>query len=238
MSKSVYKRVLIKLSGESLAGASKFGLDEEVLTSFSLELKEVAELGVQIGVVVGGGNIFRGLKAAGKGMERVPADHMGMLATIINAIALQNFLEHHGHHTRVLSAIAVDEVAEPYIRRRAIRHLEKGRTVIFAAGTGNPYFTSDTAAALRASEIGAQALLKGTRVDGVFDKDPEKFEDAKLLKKLSFSKVINSELRVMDLTAITFCKDNNIPIRVFNMSPRGNLMKVICGEDIGSSIGE
>ncbi len=238
MSKSVYKRVLIKLSGESLAGASKFGLDEKVLTNFSLELKEVAELGVQIGVVVGGGNIFRGLKAAGKGMERVPADHMGMLATIINAIALQNFLEHHGHHTRVLSAIAVDEVAEPYIRRRAIRHLEKGRTVIFAAGTGSPYFTSDTAAALRASEIAAQVLLKGTRVDGVFDKDPEKFEDAKLLKKLSFRKVITSELRVMDLTAITFCQDNDIPIRVFNMKPRGNLMKVICGEDVGSSIGE
>ncbi|MDP8205759.1 MAG: UMP kinase [Candidatus Electryonea clarkiae] len=234
MPEFLYKRILLKLSGESLAGPKKYGLSEEVLNQLSEELKEVMKSGIQLGIVVGGGNIFRGLKAAGRGMARVPADHMGMLATVINAVALQNYLENAGVQTRVLSAITVDEIAEPYIRRRAIRHLEKGRIVIFAAGTGNPFFTSDTAAALRASEIGAEALVKGTRVDGIYDKDPEKHEDAKILKNVTFSKILETDIRVMDLTAITFCKDNCIPVRVFNMTKPGNLLKLLWGEDIGS----
>lgn len=236
MSQSPFKRVLLKLSGESLAGPSKYGLDEKVLTRLSLELKETMELNVQLGIVVGGGNIYRGLQAAGRGMSRVPADHMGMLATVINAIALQNYLENSGLSTRVLSAISVEELAEPYIRRRAIRHLEKGRIVIFAAGTGNPFFTTDTAAALRAGEIGADILLKGTRVAGVYDKDPEKFPDAKMLPKLSFREVIGTDIRVMDMTAITFCQDNLIPIRVFNMTVEGNLLRVLRGEEEGSLV--
>ncbi len=232
-----FKRVLLKLSGESLAGPAKYGLDEEVLGNLSEELKEINNLGVQLGIVVGGGNIFRGLQAAGMAMDRVPADHMGMLATVINAIALQGHLEKHGVYTRVQSALTVDEVAEPYIRRRAIRHLEKGRIVIFAAGTGNPFFTTDTAAALRATEIGAEVLLKGTRVDGVYDKDPEKFPDATLLPKLSYREVIGTDIRVMDMTAITFCQDNKLPIRVFNMTIPGNLKRVLTGEDVGSTVG-
>lgn len=232
-----WKRVLLKLSGESLAGEQKYGLDMHVLEDLAEELKEVHALGVELGIVVGGGNIFRGLHAAGKGMERVPSDHMGMLATVINAIALQQYLEKAGVKTRVMSAISVDEVAEPYIRRRAIRHLEKGRIVIFAAGTGNPYFTTDTAAALRASEIGADMILKGTRVDGIYDKDPEQHNDAVMHKSLTYEEVVAKGLRVMDLTAITFCKDNGIPIRVFNMTKRGNLKRVIRGEDVGSSVG-
>ncbi len=236
MPQSPYKRVLLKLSGESLAGETKYGLNDEVLTQLSWELKDVMELGVQLGIVVGGGNIYRGLQAAGKGMDRVPADHMGMLATVINAIALQNYLERTGIQTRVLSAINVEELAEPYIRRRAIRHLEKGRIVIFAAGTGNPFFTTDTASALRASEIGAEVLLKGTRVDGVYDKDPEKHDDAKLIKSASFNEIIGTNIRVMDMTAITFCQDNNIPIRVFNMTIKGNLIKVLSGEEVGSLV--
>lgn len=238
MSEPAFKRVLLKLSGESLAGPQKYGLDEHVLTSVCLELKEIAELGVQLGIVVGGGNIFRGLQASARGMERVPGDHMGMLATVINAIALQNYIERYGVQTRVMSALTVDEVAEPYIRRRAIRHLEKGRIVIFGAGTGNPFFTTDTAASLRASEIGAQIILKGTRVDGVYDKDPEKHDDAELQKRLSFKDVIGANIRVMDMTAITFCADNNIPIRVFNIQEQGNLKRVILGEDLGSYVGD
>ncbi len=232
-----YKRVLLKLSGESLAGPAKYGLDETVLGNLSEELKAINALGVQLGIVVGGGNIFRGLQSAGMAMDRVPADHMGMLATVINAIALQGHLEKHDVDTRVQSALTVDEVAEPYIRRRAIRHLEKGRIVIFAAGTGNPFFTTDTAAALRATEIGAEILLKGTRVDGVYDKDPEKHDDAKLLEKVSFREVIGTDIRVMDMTAITFCQDNMLPIRVFNMTKRGNLEKVLMGAPIGSEVG-
>ncbi len=238
MAGAAWNRVLLKLSGESLAGEDKYGLEESVLTSLSQELRVINRLGVQLGIVVGGGNIFRGLQAVGRGMERVPSDHMGMLATVINAIALQQYLEKNGVKTRVLSAIAVDEVAEPYILRRAIRHLEKGRVVIFAAGTGNPYFTTDTAASLRASEIGADIILKGTRVDGVYDSDPEKNPDASMYKHVSYEEVIGKRLRVMDLTAITFCRDNNIPIRVFNMTREGNLLRVIRGEDIGTSVGE
>jgi len=231
-----YKRVLLKLSGEMLAGEKHYGLDEEVLTNIALDLKQVMALGIELGIVVGGGNIFRGLQAAGRGMERVPADHMGMLATIINAVALQNYIERYGIQTRVMSAISVDEVAEPYIRRRAMRHLEKGRIVIFAAGTGNPFFTTDTAAALRASEIKADVLLKGTRVDGVYDKDPEKHSDAKKFDHLSYREVLGAELRVMDLTAITFCHDNDIPLRVFDMTTRGNLLALLKGGQIGTTV--
>jgi uridylate kinase len=219
-----------------LAGEQKFGIDEVMLREIAADLREVSELDVELGIVVGGGNIFRGLKGAGKGMDRVPADHMGMLATVINAIALQNYLEEAGVQTRVQSALAVDEVAEPFIRRRAIRHLEKGRIVIFAAGTGNPFFTTDTAASLRASEIKADVLLKGTRVAGVYDSDPEKNPDAKLYQELSFREVLNGELRVMDLTAITFCHDNGIPVRVFDMTTRGNLLKILKGDDIGTLV--
>jgi uridylate kinase len=233
-----YKRVLLKLSGEMLAGGQGFGINEQMLHEISDDLKEVHDLGIELGIVVGGGNIFRGLKAAGSGMDRVPADHMGMLATVINAIALQNFLEDVDVQTRVLSAINVEEVAEPYIRRRAIRHLEKGRIVIFAAGTGNPFFTTDTAAALRASEIRAEVLLKGTKVDGIYDSDPVKNSGAKMFQSLSFRDVLDGELRVMDLTAITFCHDNGIPVRVFNMTKRGNLLKLLKGEKIGTLVTE
>ncbi|MCB2200185.1 UMP kinase [bacterium] len=236
MSELPYRRVLLKLSGEMLAGKQHYGLDEEVLTNIALDLKQVIALGIELGIVVGGGNIFRGLQAAGRGMERVPGDHMGMLATIINAVALQNYIERYGIQTRVMSAISVDEVAEPYIRRRAMRHLEKGRIVIFAAGTGNPFFTTDTAAALRASEIKADVLLKGTRVDGVYDKDPEKHADAKKFEHLSYREVLGAELRVMDLTAITFCHDNDIPLRVFDMTTRGNLLALLKGEQIGTTV--
>ncbi len=239
MSKNLpYKRVLLKLSGEMLAGGQGFGINEQMLHEISDDLKEVHDLGIELGIVVGGGNIFRGLKAAGSGMDRVPADHMGMLATVINAIALQNFLEDVDVQTRVLSAINVEEVAEPYIRRRAIRHLEKGRIVIFAAGTGNPFFTTDTAAALRASEIRAEVLLKGTKVDGIYDSDPVKNSGAKMFQSLSFRDVLDGELRVMDLTAITFCHDNGIPVRVFNMTKRGNLLKLLKGEKIGTLVTE
>lgn len=233
-----YKRVLLKLSGEMLAGSQGSGLDPMMMREVVEDLKEVHELGIELGITVGGGNIFRGLKGAGEGMDRVPADHMGMLATVINAIALQNYLEEGGVQTRVLSAISVDEVAEPYIRRRAIRHLEKGRIVIFAAGTGNPFFTTDTAAALRASEIQAEVLLKGTKVDGVYDSDPVKNSDAKMFQHLSFKEVLDDQLRVMDLTAITFCHDNGIPVRVFNMTQRGNLIKILRGEKIGTMVTE
>jgi uridylate kinase len=233
-----YKRVLLKLSGEMMAGEDKFGFNEQILRAICEELAEVSKLGVELGIVVGGGNIFRGLQAAGKGMERVPADHMGMLATVINAVALQNNVERLGVQTRVMSAISVDEVAEPYIRRRAIRHLEKGRIVIFAAGTGNPFFTTDTASALRASEIRADVLLKGTKVDGVYNKDPEKFDDAVRFDSLSYKEVLDKKLRVMDLTAITFCQDNKIPLYVFDMKQRGNLLSLVKGSKVGTSVTE
>ncbi len=232
----VYKRVLLKLSGESLAGEEKFGIRLEVLKQFASEIKSIADLGVQVGIVVGGGNIFRGISRAAKEMDRVSADYMGMLATVINAMALQNALENMGVFTRVQTAIPMNQVAEPFIRRRAIRHLEKGRIVIFAAGTGNPYFTTDTAAVLRAIEIEAEVILKGTRVDGVYSADPEKDPNAIKFDELTYLEVVKRGLRVMDPTAITLSMDNNLPILVFNMSVPGNLKRVILGEAIGTKV--
>lgn len=237
MAQPVYKRILLKLSGESLAGPAKVGIDPEFTLKFSNEIKTVYDEGVQIGIVIGGGNIFRGLSAKAANIERVAADHMGMLATVINAIALQNAIEQVGIPTRILTAIEMNQIAEPFIRRRALRHLEKGRVVIFAAGTGNPYFTTDTAAALRAIEINADVVIKGTRVDGIYSADPEKYPDAKILTKLDYMDVIQQNLRVMDQTAITLCKENNLPILVFNMDKPGNLRRIIQGEAIGSLVG-
>ncbi len=232
----VYRRVLLKLSGESLAGEQKFGIRSEVLKQFASEIKSIADLGVQVGIVVGGGNIFRGISKAAKEMDRVSADYMGMLATVINAMALQNALENMGVYTRVQTAIPMNQVAEPFIRRRAIRHLEKGRIVIFAAGTGNPYFTTDTAAVLRAIEIEAEVILKGTRVDGVYSADPEKDPNAVKFDELTYLEVVKRGLRVMDPTAITLSMDNQLPILVFNMSVPGNLKRVVLGEPIGTKV--
>lgn len=234
--KPVFHRVLLKLSGESLAGSAGFGINAEVLTQYAHEIKSVVELGVQIGVVVGGGNIFRGISQAAQEMDRVSADYMGMLATVINAMAMQSALENMGMYTRVQTAIPMEQVAEPFIRRRAIRHLEKGRIVIFAAGTGNPYFTTDTAAVLRAIEIEAEVILKGTRVKGVYSADPEKFPDAKFFPELNYMQVVQNGLRVMDPTAITLSMDNQLPIIVFNMGQPDNLKKVILGEPIGTKV--
>ncbi len=234
--KPVFRRVLLKLSGESLAGAEGYGIDLHVLKQYAEEIKNAVELGVQVGVVVGGGNIFRGISRAAKEMDRVSADYMGMLATVINGMALQNALENMGMYTRVQTAIPMEQVAEPFIRRRAIRHLEKGRIVIFAAGTGNPYFTTDTAAVLRAIEIEAEVILKGTRVDGVYSADPEKDPDAKFFPELSYMEVVKQGLRVMDPTAITLSMDNHLPIIVFNMGVKGNLQKVLLGQPIGTKV--
>ncbi len=231
-----YKRVLLKLSGESLMGKFSTGIDPEILEFFSHEIKEIHELGVQVGIVIGGGNIYRGLNAIKQGIERVTGDHMGMLATMINALALQNSLENQGLHTRLLSAIKMEQIAEPYIRRRAVRHLEKGRVVIFGAGTGNPYFSTDTAASLRAVEIEADIILKGTRVDGVYDSDPEKNPEANMFGEINYLEVLQKNLRVMDLTAISLCKENKLEIRVFNMNIPGNLKKIVFGDSIGTSI--
>ncbi len=231
-----YKRILLKLSGESLAGTNDFGIDPKVLDFFADEIKKVHSLGVQVGIVIGGGNIYRGLNSDGQGIDRVTGDQMGMLATIINSLALQNACENKGMFTRLMTAISMDSIAEPYIRRRAIRHLEKGRVVIFGAGTGHPYFSTDTAASLRAVEIEADAIFKGTRVDGVFDSDPEKNPDASLFAEISYSDVMQKNLRVMDLTAISLCKENNLPIIVFNMDKPDNLLKVVTGENIGTSV--
>lgn len=231
-----YRRILLKLSGETLAGEKKFGLCPETLQAIAQEIRETLALGVEMAVVVGGGNIFRGLAAKAMGLERAVADYMGMLATVINAIALQDFLEKAGLPTRVMSAIAMHEVAEPYIRRRAIRHLEKGRAVIFAAGTGSPYFTTDTAAALRATEIGAQAILKGTRVDGIYDRDPEKDGQAVMLPRLTYFDVLEKSLRVMDSTAITMAMEQHIPIIVFKMLEPGNMTRVVLGEAVGTIV--
>ncbi len=237
MTKPAYSRVLIKLSGESLADPSiKTGISYQVINSIAGQLKEIQEKRVQLAIVVGGGNIFRGHTASINGMDRASADYMGMVATVINAIALQDALEKHGVHTRVQTAISMQEVAEPYIRRRAIRHLEKERVVIFAAGTGNPYFTTDTAAALRALEINAEALLKGTRVNGVYDSDPIANPKAKMYSNLSYMEVINKDLNVMDATAITLCRKNDLPIVVFNITEPGNIRKVIFGEKIGTYV--
>jgi uridylate kinase len=237
MDKLKYKRILLKLSGESLAGQNDFGIDAKILNFFASEIKKVHELGVQVGIVIGGGNIYRGLDASGQGIDRVTGDQMGMLATIINSLALQNACENLGMFTRLMTAINMEAFAEPYIRRRAIRHLEKGRIVILGAGTGHPYFSTDTAASLRAVEIEADAILKGTRVDGVFDSDPEKNPNASRYDEISYFDVLQKDLRVMDLTAISLCKENNLPIIVFNMDKPGNLLKVVTGENIGTSVG-
>ncbi len=231
-----YKRVLLKLSGEALMGERQFGIDPDVLKSFAEEICEVHRLGVQIGIVIGGGNIFRGIQAAAHGIHKVSGDQMGMLATVINSIAFQNALEALGVPTRLQTAIKMEQIAEPVIRRRAIRHLEKGRVVIFGAGTGNPYFTTDTAAVLRAIEIEAELILKGTRVDGVFNCDPEKNSDAVMFNSLSFRDVISQDLKVMDHTAITLCHENNLPIKVFNINVKGNFLKIIQGVELGTII--
>lgn len=231
-----YRRLLLKVSGETLAGAKKFGLDPATLKTIASEIKGVVDLKVQVGVVVGGGNIFRGLEASAQGIERAVADYMGMLATVINALALQDALEKSGVPTRVMSAITMNEVAEPYIRRRAIRHLEKGRVVVFGAGTGSPFFTTDTAAALRATEIGAEAILKGTKVDGIYDRDPVGHPEAVMLPRLTYFEVIAKSLRVMDTTAVTMAMEQNIPIVVFKLFKPGNMKKVVLGEDVGTVV--
>jgi uridylate kinase len=231
-----YHRILLKVSGESLAAEKRFGLDPATLKAIAKEIRGVVDLKVQIGVVVGGGNIFRGLEASAQGIDRAVADNMGMLATVINALALQDALEKSGMPTRVMSAITMNEVAEPYIRRRAIRHMEKGRIVVFGAGTGSPYFTTDTAAALRATEIGAAAILKGTRVAGIYDQDPEKHAQARMIPRLTYFDVLEKSLRVMDSTAITMSMEQNIPIIVFKMLEPGNMRKVVLGEAVGTIV--
>jgi len=231
-----YKRILLKLGGESLCGSENFGIDDTVLSRLAEEIKEVQGLGVQIAIVIGGGNIFRGGPATEKGMDRTTADYMGMLATVINALALQDALERTGVYTRVLTAIEMHEIAEPYIRRRAIRHLEKGRIVIFAAGTGNPYFTTDTAASLRALEIQADVILKATKVDGVYDKDPMTHADAKRFGELTYLEVLEKGLKVMDTTAISMCMDNKLPIIVFDLFKEGNLKQVVQGAPLGTLV--
>ncbi|MDR3580059.1 MAG: UMP kinase [Oryzomonas sp.] len=236
MNRPSFTRVLLKLSGESLAGDQGYGIDPRTINTIAGEIKEVVDMGVQLALVIGGGNIFRGLAASSKGMDRASADYMGMLATVINSLAMQDALEKQGVSTRVQSAIAMQEVAEPYIRRRAVRHLEKGRVVIFGAGTGNPYFTTDTAASLRAMEINAQVILKGTKVDGVYSADPKKDTTAVKLPKLTYLEVLKLGLRVMDATATSLCMDNNLPIVIFDLTTEGNIKKVICGEEIGTIV--
>jgi uridylate kinase len=232
-----YERILLKVSGEAMAGPQSFGIDPDRVKGLATEVAAIAQEGIQIGVVVGGGNIFRGIALAAKNMDRVTGDHMGMLATVMNSLALQDALEHMGQHTRLMSAIEMHQVAEPYIRRRAIRHLEKGRVVIFAAGTSNPYFSTDTAAALRALEIKAQVIAKGTKVDGVYDKDPMKFEDAVMYRNIGYTEVLTKSLGVMDATSIAMCRDNRLPILVFNMNTPGNIMRMATGEQVGTLIG-
>ena len=237
MSEPVFSRVLLKLSGEVLANKYGFGIDPEKVAYLAEQIEPIYKSNIDIGLIIGAGNIFRGMEAAAGGMDRVTGDYLGMLATIMNAIALQDSLEKIGCQTRTLSAINVTQIAEPYIRRRAIRHMEKGRIVIIAGGTGNPFFTTDSAAALRATELGADILLKGTKVGGVYNKDPEKYTDAKKYKKLSYKKVMQDNLQVMDMTAITLCKENNIPIKVFNIKNSGDLLDIVMGSKIGTTIG-
>ncbi|HEY6939146.1 MAG TPA: UMP kinase [Terriglobales bacterium] len=232
----VFKRILLKLSGEALAAGQGFGVDGDRVQEIAAELQDVHALGVQIAVVVGGGNFFRGVAEQAREMDRVSADHMGMLATVINALALQDALEKHGVYTRVMSAIEMNQVAEPFIRRRAMRHLEKGRLVVFAAGTGNPYFSTDTAASLRAMEIKADVILKATKVDGIYDADPVLVKDAKMFDQISYMDVLKKGLQVMDSTAISLCKDNNLPIIIFNLNRTGNIKRVLIGEKIGSLV--
>ena len=234
----VYKRVLLKLSGEALMGGQHFGIDPQMLRQYSGEIKAAKDLGVEIGVVIGGGNIFRGVSNSVNGIDKVTGDYMGMLATMINALALQKALEADGLVTRLMSAIRMDVIAEPVIRRRAVRHLEKGRVVIFGAGTGNPYFTTDTAAALRAVEIEADVIIKGTRVDGVYDSDPEHNPSARRFQEISYLDVLRKDLRVMDQTAITLCRENKLPILVFNMNTPGNFRRLMLGEAIGTKVME
>ena len=237
MPEPVFSRVLLKLSGEVLANKDGFGIDPEKVAYLAEQIKPVYDSNIDIGLIIGAGNIFRGMEAAAGGMDRVTGDYLGMLATIMNAIAVQDSLEKIDCQTRTLSAINITQIAEPYIRRRAIRHMEKGRIVIVAGGTGNPFFTTDSVAALRATELGAEILLKGTKVDGVYDKDPVEYTDAKKYEKLTYEKVIQDNLRVMDMTAITLCKENNIPIRVFNIKNSGLLLDIVMGSKIGTAIG-
>ena len=231
-----YRRVLLKLSGEALMGEAGYGIDPKVVDELADQVKEIVEDGIELAVTVGGGNIFRGMAGSAEGMERSQADYIGMLATCMNALALQDAFERKGIPTRVMSAIEMRQICEPYIRRKAVRHLEKGRVIIFAAGTGNPYFTTDTTAALRACEIGAEALLKATKVDGIYDKDPVKFPDAVRFDKLSYLEVLAKELHVMDTTATSLCMDNNLPILVFDMTVPGNIARVLRGEDVGTTV--
>ena len=236
MKQPLYKRILLKLSGEALIGNQGFGIDPDMIRYVADEIRSVIDIGVQVAIVVGGGNIFRGIAASSFGMDRTSADHMGMLATVINSIALQDALERKGIQTRVQTAISMHEVAEPFIVRRAVRHLEKGRAVIFAAGTGSPYFTTDTAAALRAQEIHAEILLKATKVDGIYDADPVKNKDARFIKKISYMEVLERQLKVMDMTAISLAMDNQLPLAVFNLHSPGNIRRVVCGDDVGTRI--
>ncbi len=236
MKKPIYKRILLKLSGEALMGSLSYGICEETINKIAQQIKDVRELGVDVCTVIGGGNIFRGVKGAAMGMDRASADYMGMLATVINGLALQDALEKKGVQTRVVSAIEMREIAEPYIRRRALRHLEKGRVVIFVAGTGNPYFTTDTAASLRAMEMGADVILKATKVDGVYDKDPMIFQDAKRIKTITYIEVLDRNLKVMDSTAISMCMENHMPIIVFSIKEYGALRRIVLGESIGTLV--
>ncbi len=236
MAKSPYKRIMLKLSGEALMGGQQYGIDLAVLDTIASEVKDIYGLGIEIAIVIGGGNIFRGLAASAQGMERASADYMGMLATVLNALALQNALENRGVVTRVQSAIEMRELAEPYIRRKAVRHLEKKRVVIFAAGTGNPYFTTDTAAALRAMEIGAEVIMKATKVDGVYSADPVKDPAATKFDRLTYIEVLQKDLRVMDATAISLCMDNNLPIIVFDLNTAGNINRIVRGESVGTLV--
>jgi len=238
MSDPLYRRVLLKLSGEILAGENGFGIDPEKASYLANEIKSIHKLGIDICLILGAGNIFRGMEAASRGMDRVTGDYLGMLATIMNAISIQDALEKVDCETRTLSAIDVKQISEPYIRRRAIRHIEKGRIVIVAGGTGNPFFTTDSAAALRATELGAEIVIKGTKVNGIYDKDPLLFKDAKKYDSISFDKILNDNLRVMDLTAITLCKENNLPIQVFDIKVPGALKRLILGEKIGTIVSE
>jgi len=236
--KAAYKRILLKLSGEALLGKQSTGVDPDVANYIASEIKSLADLKIQIGIVIGGGNIFRGIEASAKGMDRTTADYMGMLATVINSLALQSALEMRGLPTRVQSSIEMREIAEPFIQRKAVRHLEKGRIVIFAGGTGNPYFSTDTAASLRAMEIRADVIMKATKVDGVYNADPVKNKSAVMFKKISYIEVLTKNLKVMDSTAITLCRDNSLPIIVFNLQKKGNIRGAICGKKIGTYVGE
>ena len=236
MESPFYKKILLKLSGEALIGDQEFGISSDVITSYAKQIKEIADLGVEVSIVIGGGNIFRGISGAAQGVDRVTGDHMGMLATVINSLALQNSIEKLGVPTRVQTAIEMPKVAEPFIKRRAQRHLEKGRVVIFGAGTGNPYFTTDTAAALRAIEMETDVVIKATKVDGIYDKDPVKYPDAKKYETVTYNEVLAKDLKVMDATAISLCRENKLPIIVFNSLVEGNLKKVVMGEHIGTTV--